>query len=271
MKIINIPPYRHGGVNYDPKQGHFVVREIVENMRRKGQLNGIEMDIDEGYPTDHSSKTRDEEFLANITVGLLKRIREVCEMGKYDAIVTSGGIEPGFFPGRMISNIPIAFCIHSAVHMASLIGDRFAMIQLHDPGCLIVRHLVQLYGLSHKLASARSISSSSTHTMGLLRKYKKEERMKVPEIKKVVDDILEQSRVAIEKDRADSIILGGPYMEVLEDEVRQALDQAGYDEIQLVCEVSSAVEVAKAMVNMKLIQSPRAYPSDHLKAKPEYR
>ena len=95
--------------------------------------------------------------------------------------------------------------------------------------------------------------------------------MHVPEIKQVVDDILEQSKAAIEKDRVDTVILGGPYMEVLEDEVKQALDQAGYGEIQLVCEVSSAVEVAKAMVNMRLIQSPRAYPSDHLKAKPEYR
>ena len=120
MKIINIPPYRHGGVNYDPKQGHFVVREIVENMRRKGQLDGIEMDIDEGYPTDHSSKTRDEEFLANITVGLLKRIREVCEMNKYDAIVTSGGIEPNFCA-------PASNCLRSStVDVLRVMTSRFS-------------------------------------------------------------------------------------------------------------------------------------------------
>jgi allantoin racemase len=270
MKIIDIPPYRHAGVNYNPQRGHFLVREIIENIRRKGQLEGVEIDIDEGYPTD-IGEIRDEEFLATITPGLVKRVREISEMGKYDAIVTSGGIEPGFFAGRMVSKIPIAFCVHSAVHVASLIGDRFSMIQLDDPGAQIVRHYVQLYGLSHKLASARYISLTSTYLMAYVGKYSKEERFKIPEIKKIIDDILAQCITAIVQDRADSIILGGPYLEILEDEIRQALNELGYGEIQLICEVSAAVEMAKAMVNMKLIQSPRAYPSDALKAKPAFR
>ncbi len=271
MRLIDIPPYRRPGLNFLPEEGHFVVREIVENMRRKGQLDGVEMDIDDGYPTEHAGKNRDEEVLAVITVGFLKRVREIFEMGKYDAIVTSGAIEPGFFAGRMISKIPIAFCVHSALHVASLIGDRFSIIQLHDVGALIMRHYAELYGLGHKLASVRYITSSSSYIVPFLRQYKPEERIKVPEIKKAVDDIVAHSIKAIEKDRADSIILGGPYFEVLENEIRQELNAAGYDEIPIICEVSSAVEMAKAMVNMKLIQSPRAYPSDNLKAKPEFR
>lgn len=271
MRLINIPPYRRAGVNYDPKEGHFMVREIVENLRKKGQLEGVEMDIDEGYPTEHASETRDEEVLANISVGVLKRIREICEMGKYDAIVASGGIEPGFFAGRMISKIPIAFAVHSAVHVASLIGDRFSIIALHDPGALIIRHFVQLFGLNQKLASVRPISHSSTYIMGFLRKSKKEERIKVPEIKKIIDNIAAQCIKAIEDDRADSLILGGPYMEVFEEEVRQQLDRSGYSEIQLISEISAAVEMAKAMVNMKLMPAARAYPSDALKAKPQFR
>jgi len=90
-------------------------------------------------------------------------------MGKYDAIVTSGSIEPGFFAGRMISKMPIAFCVHSAVHMASLIGDRFSIIELTDPMAVIIRHYVELYGLGDKLASIRIISSSSTYTMGFIK------------------------------------------------------------------------------------------------------
>jgi len=275
MKIICIPPYRRVGVNYDPKEGHYMVHEIVENMRRKGQLEEVEMDIDDGYPTEHAGENRDEEILAYITVGFLKRIREISEMGKYDAIVTSGAIEPGFFAGRMISKIPIAFCVHSAVHVASLIGDRFTIIQNHDPGALIVRHYVELYGLSHKLASVRHVTRPSTYPVEFIHQYglrhKKEERMNVPEVKKLINDVVDQSIKAIEEDRVDSIILGGPYFEILEDEIRQALNEAGYGEIQLICELSSAVEVAKAMVNMKLKQAPRAYPAYTLKAKPEFR
>ena len=50
------------------------------------------------------------------------------------------------------------------------------------------------------------------------------------------------------------------YGEVLEDEI---FPYPHFNENQ--------VEMAKAMVNMKLTQSPRAYPSDLLKAKPAFR
>jgi len=269
MKLIDIPPYR--SVNYTPERGHYLVVEIIENMRKKGQLEGVDIDIDEGYPTEHTAQARDEEVLANITVGFLKRVREISEMGKYDAIVTSGSIEPGFFAARMISKVPIAFCLHSAVHVASLVGDRFSIIELTDPMGQIIRNYVQLFGLGNKLASVRTLSSSSTYTMGFILKYKKEERMKVPEVKKFMDDILAQCTKAIEKDRADSLILGCPPLQCFEAEVRHALDEAGYGEIQLICELPAAVEMARAMVNMKLRQAPRAYPSDALKAKPEFR
>ncbi|MFC1958599.1 aspartate/glutamate racemase family protein [Chloroflexota bacterium] len=269
MKLIDIPPYR--GVNYTPTEGHFLVREILDDMRKRGQLEGVEIDIDDGYPTEHRAVNRDEEVLANITVGFLKRVREISELGKYDAIVTSGSIEPGFFAGRMISKIPIAFCLHSAVHVASLIGDRFTIIELADPMAQIIRHYVQLYGLSHKLASVRTLSDSSTVTMGYVQKYKKEERVKVPEVKKLIDDIVVQCTAAIEKDMADSLILGCPPLQCLEGDIRKKLDEAGYDEIQLISELPAAVEVAKAMVNMKLTQAPRAYPSDFLKVKPQFR
>jgi len=248
-----------------------LVTEIVENMRKKGQLEGVEIDIDDGYPTDHVGENRDEEVLANITVGFLKRVREISEMGKYDAIVTSGSIEPGFFAGRMISKIPIAFCLHSAVHVASLIGERFTIIEQSDPMGQIIRHYLQLYGLGHKLVSVRTISRSSTYTMGFILKYKKEERIKVPEVKKLIDDIVAECVTAIEKERVDSIILGCPPLQCFEDEIRQVLNEAGYDEIQIICELPAAVEMAKAMVNMKLIQAPRVYPSDALKAAPEFR
>jgi allantoin racemase len=271
MKLIDIPPYKREGLNYDRKEGHFMINELLEKMRRKGQLEGVSIDIDDGYPTEHTGTNRDEEVLAYLNVGVIKRVREICETGKYDAIVTHGPIEPGFFASRMISKIPIAFCLHSAVHVASLLGDRFSIVGSKDPGTLIYRHFVQLYGLGNKLVSVRNISNSPPNMVGLLHRYKGAERMKIPEMKKIVDDVVDHSIRAIEQDRVDSIIIGGPYFEVFEDEIRQSLDEGGYGEIQLICMFSSAVEMAKAMVNMKLIQAPRAYPSDNLKAKPEFR
>jgi Asp/Glu/hydantoin racemase len=78
------------------------------------------------------------------------------------------------------SRIPIAFCLHSAVHMASLIGDRFSIIELSDPMAQIIRHYVELYGLGHKLVSIRTVGSSSTVAMKYINEYDRKERDQDP-------------------------------------------------------------------------------------------
>jgi allantoin racemase len=277
MKIIVIPPYR--AQNYTPEKGHYMVREIIEDMKEKGQLEGVEVDLDPGHPIDNTTDTsghREEHVMAyrafdEISAGTLKRVGMFCDGDKYDAIVTSGGIDPGFTAARMRSKVPVAAALNSAVHMASLIGDRFSVIHLDDPTAIYVRRAVQSYGLSHMLASVRSMGHSSPSTMAVLRKTKKGERYTTPEGKKFIDDILAQSITAIEEDRADSLIFGTPAVQCLQDEVRQRLDDAGYGEIQIISGLRTAIQMAKAMVTLKLTQADRAYPSDALKAKPKFR
>jgi hypothetical protein len=69
----------------------------------------------------------------------------------------------------------------------------------------------------------------------------------------------------------DTLILGFPGLELLQREIRQGLDDKGYEEIPMVCMFTASVEMAKAMVSMGLKQAARAYPGDNLKVKPEYR
>lgn len=271
MKLINIEPY----TRLDPWAqrditGRPIIQELFDNMRKKGQLDGVEVDIDSGT-TKGTRESRDEDVLAQITIGVLEKIRKYSAMGKYDAIVCQGSIEPGFYAGREISKIPIAFALHSAVHAASLIGEKFSVLEMTDPMAKIVRRHVEGYGFGQKLVSVRKVGRSSTETGSIVNTRKKEERAADAEIQKFLDQILVQCTAAIEKDGADTIILGCPPFQYLEDEIRQRLDAAGYGEIQLVCELAAAVEMAKAMVNMKLLQAPRAFPSDSLKAKPAYR
>ena len=267
MRLIIIPPYQNPIMNWG-----FVLRELVANMKRKGQLEGIEVDVDEGYLVESTSESRDEETRANISVGIVRKVREYSEMGKYDAIVLTGGQDPGFVPARVVSKIPVSSAVHSSFHIASLIGERFSVIHPHTTSALTVRHCAERYGLSHKLASVRCYGHSSTYIYGFLSKYKdnKEERIKIPEVKKIIGDITTHCIAAIEKDRVDSLILTCEAFETFEDEVRRGLDEAGYNEIPIISCVSAAVEVAKAMVNMKLVQTPRAYPRATLKATPEY-
>ncbi|MFC2051584.1 aspartate/glutamate racemase family protein [Chloroflexota bacterium] len=279
MRLIFILPYRTPAVNLG-----FVSRDFVTNGKKNGQLKGIEVDIDEGLLIESTSATRDEEVpakkhsvvglteedVANVTVGIIKKAREYSEMGKYDAIVCTGGLDPGFAAVRQVSKIPVAFALHSSVHVASLIGERFSIIQGAFSSALMMRHGVERYGLGHKLASVRCYEYSVSYVQGFISKYKKDERIKVPEGKELITDITAQCITAIEKDRVDSLVFPSEPTQVLAAEVRQMLDEAGYDEIPIICGLPAAVAVVKAMVEMKLLKTPRAYPTYALRAKPEY-
>ena len=271
MRIVDIPPYRRVGVNYSPTEGHFMMRELIASLRAKGQLDGVEIDVDEGEPTEHGEESRDEAVMASIGIGIVKRVKAVCAMGKYDAIVTQAGIEPGFLAARMVSTLPIAYPVHSALHFASMLGEKCSVLTTTDAQSQIVRRNAQLYGLNHKLTSVRYVSRSSTYTMALVRKVPKAERTSNPEVQAFVGSMVQQFVRAIEDEGVDCVIIGSPHQQCFLDEVRQGLDAAGYAEIRLIGAFAAAVEMARAMVNMKTMQSPRAFPSDTLKAKPAFR
>ncbi|MFC2007425.1 aspartate/glutamate racemase family protein [Chloroflexota bacterium] len=265
MKILILPPYRR--TKEIPKEGRLSELTLLEKMRKRGQLEGIETDIDEGYfiddlPLEPMTERRDEEFLAKITLANVIKVKEYCETGKYDAIVCVGTMGMGFLAARMIAKIPVVTAVHSGFYVASFIGERFTLIEATDAQALIARHWAQVYGLNNKLASVRYVAHSSTH---ISKAGRSEERSKV------VDGIVTCCIKAIEDDRADTLILGCTPLQLFEDEVRERLDESGYDEIPIVCELAAALEMAKVMVNMQLTQAPRAYPSDALKAKPHFR
>ena len=273
MKMVLIPPYKPVGSKYQiSKEGPLAINEVIELITRWGQLEGVDLDIADAYPIENPVEDRDEIFLAEITPGFLKKVKEYSEMGKYDAIITNGSIEPGFFGAREISRIPVASGPHSAMVMASLIGERFSVLELKDAMAQIIRHYAQNWGVSHKLVSIRNIGVTSISMTRLLHKYKnKEERLRAPEVRAIIDKCIAQCIEAIERDKANVIILGCIPLQTYWEVIRQKLDEAGYEEIPLIIGVSAAIEMAKAMVNLKLMPSPRAYPTDHLKRPPEFR
>ena len=44
MRMVVIPPYQNPAVNWE-----FVLRDLVADLRKKGALEGIKVDVDEGY------------------------------------------------------------------------------------------------------------------------------------------------------------------------------------------------------------------------------
>ena len=203
MKLILIPPYQNPIINWG-----WVLRESVANMKKKGQLNGVEVDVGDGYFIDSTSEKRDEEAYALLSLGSIRKVTEYSEMGNYDGIVLTGGIDPALAAARLVSQIPVVGAVLSTLHVASLIGVRCSVINtVHTLG-LMVRQIAERYGFSNKLASVRPCGHTTTEMYGLLTKYKdnKEQRARDPEVKKIIDDIVTQGIAAIEKERIDTLI-----------------------------------------------------------------
>jgi Asp/Glu/hydantoin racemase len=264
MKLIVIPPYKNPAANMA-----YVISKLVGKFTRKNPFDGDEIAVDEGYPLAEYTEARDAAFLASITSGFLKKVREYSEMGAFDAIVSTGFLDPGFDAARTISRIPVAGALHSSLLVASLIGKRTSIVIGAIPLALAVRQVVESYGLGHRLASLRSYGHSTTELLKLINEHK-DRLFGSPEAGRITEDIVRQCITAIMTDRVDSLILGCEPTEFWEDEVRKQLDAAGYDEIPLISPTSACVQMAKAMVNMQLKQTPRAYPTDSLRVPPEY-
>ncbi|MEI9478283.1 MAG: aspartate/glutamate racemase family protein [Deltaproteobacteria bacterium] len=224
------------------------------------------------HKVESSSERRDEEVLALISVGIIKKVKEYSQKGTYDAIVLTGALDPGFVAARLVSTIPVTGAIHSALQVASLIGERVSEIHTVPSSSLIVRHLGERYGLGHKLVSVRIPRHTSTETFGFLKKYRDNwpERLSDPGLKKIMDDITTECIAAIDENGADALILACEHLQACADGVRHRLDKAGYDEIPIIRALPAGLEMAKAMANMKLSQAARAYPGHDLKAAPKY-
>ena len=266
MRLIAIPPYLNPAVNWG-----WVLDELLADYRKTGALEGVEVDADEGYMIDSPSEKRDEEFLSVINLGIIKKVKEYSEMGKYDGIVLTGALDPGFVAARLVSRIPVSGAIHSALHYASLVGDKVSEVHAWPSSSLIVRQLGERFGLGHKLVAVRSAGHSSTETFHILEKYKGKwaERLNDPDLGKIMDDITTQCIAAIEENRADSLILACEHLQSCADGVRQRLDKAGYAEIPIIRALRAGIEMARAMVNVGIPQTARAYPAHGLKASPK--
>ena len=266
MKILILPPYQN-----ENKFIYVHSQELMENMEQKGQITKEEYVIDEGYFIEWTEERRDSEFLANISLGIIKKVKEYAQKGGVDAIVCQGSMEPAFFPAREISDIPFMGSLHSALHVASLLGDRCTVIEATDPQAILVRRHARMYGLDQKLASARHAGYSSSEMGKFLTAYPKGERANVPEVKTMVGDIVDQCIAAVDQDRADCVILSCTPLQVFEEEIRRGFVEAGYGDVPIICELSAAVAMAKAVVGMNLSQARVANPRSDTKIKPAYR
>ncbi len=241
MRLKFIPPFK--STKSTPTISPF---EVLQEIEKEGLLQGIEWDLDEGIPW---TSVGNREDLANVVPGVLKLVREACETGKYHAIVILGGLEPGLYAAKEIGaqyGIPVVGATSSEVIFAYALGHRYSVIDVLEAMAITIRQNLMSYGMNEKCASVRSIEIP----MAEFRARQSE----------ALEAFMRESIDAIEKDGADVIVCGCSLTYFLQPMAQKRLKEMGYD-VPVLHGYKCAIELAKALVNLRVSQGQIAFPS----------
>lgn len=237
MHLMFIRTSRH---DYTTAYSH----ELIDSMAADGLLDGVEWDYD---PGPEGPVVQNREDLVKVSAGVLERVRSTSEANRHDAIVIQGFLDPVLFAAREVSRLPVLGCGESAVHLASLLGHRFSIVDTLECMAIALRQNVEMYGLGGKLASVRSIE------------YAPPEVMQKTDREGAVSAMEKQCIKAITEDGADTIILGCTALSWIVPEVRERLERQGYA-APIIQPIRAAVWFARGLVALGLKHSPLAYP-----------
>jgi len=235
----------------------------------KPLLEDVEWDQHEGPLAPYGDwpvENREEFCLA--AAARLPIVREACESGRYNAIVLLGGGEPGFFESREIARkykIPVTSCAFGQMHIASMLGNRFSVIDLAESHNMYYYNLVVQHRFTERCASIRNINFPLPRP-GSTGKPILEEREKAirGEPSEAVECAVREAVSAIEEDGAEVITFGCSATFWLQPFVQSRLNEMGW-EVPVLEGYSCAIVLAKSMVDLGVDVSGLMLPSDHPK------
>jgi allantoin racemase len=231
-------------------------------------LEDLEWDLHAGPRAPHGDwpvETREEFCL--VGASRLPIVREACESGKYDGIVLLGGGDPGFVESREIGRrygLPVTSCGHSQMHIASMLGNKFSIIDISESHNMRMHDMVVQYRFTDRCASIRCIDFPLPRPPFIGQRQIVDEREKAlrGETSDMLETAIAESVAAIEEDGADVLILGCSAAFWMKPLLQVRLRELGW-EVPVLEGYSSALEHAKLLVNLKLDASGLAFPIDH--------
>ncbi len=156
----------------------------------------------------------------------------------FDAVILACFSDPGLEAAKEISKILVVGIEESTLHVAAMLGARFSIMTPRRTRIPMRTEHVHLRGLSHSLASVRSLDLSVADTD------------RYPE--KTKQRIFEVAGKAVEEDGAEVIILGCAGMAGYAPELEAKLN------IKVLDPTAVALKVAEAMADLGLTHSKRA-------------
>ena len=173
----------------------------------------------------------DEAFAIPPTLGLVKKANEE----GYDAVILACFSDPGLEAAREVSAIPVIGIEESTLHMAAMLGAKFSIMTPRKQRIPSKCEHVHIRGLSHFLASVRSLDLSVAETDSDPAKTKQR--------------LMDEAKIAVEKDGAEVIIMGCAGMAGYAREIEETLS------VKVLDPAAVALKIAEAMADLDLTHS----------------
>ena len=173
----------------------------------------------------------DEAYAIPPTLELVKKANQ----DGFDAVILACFSDPGLDAAREVSDIPVVGIEEATLHMAAMLGAKFAIMTTRRQRIPSKVEHVHRRGLLLFLASVRSLDLTVAETESDPAKTKQR--------------LVEVSKVAVEEDGAEVIIMGCAGMAGYAQEIEQTLN------VKVLDPSAVALKTAEAMVDLGLSHS----------------
>lgn len=242
----------------------------MKYINTKHLLEDVEYDVHPGALTTYGDwQVENREEFCHAAAARLPVVREACESGKYNAIVLLGGGEPGALESREIGRkygIPVTSCAFSQMHIASMLGNKFSVIDFAESHNMHYYNLVVQHRFTERCASIRNIGYYHPRPgyTGEPSLHEEAEKAVRGEPSEAVERALREAVAAIEEDGAEVITCGCSSTFWLRPFIQKGLDEMGW-EVPVLEGYSCAIVLAKLMVDLGVDASGLKFPSDRPK------
>ncbi len=237
-------------------------------------LEDVEWELDEGPPTGYGDwAVENREEFAWVAAARLPIVKKACKSGKYNGIVLLGGGEPGFLESREICrphNVAVTSCAFSQMHVASMLGRKFSVIDFAEPHNMYYSNLIMQHGFDRRCASIRNIGYYHPRPGYENEPDLVDERKKAVagERSVAVEKAVAAAEAALEEDGAEAITFGCSGSFWLQPFVQEGLNERGW-EVPVVEGYGCAIGLAKMMVDLGINASGITFPGDRPRRSPK--
>jgi allantoin racemase len=244
-----------------PKEKRLMNYDMIEHL-----LEEVEWDMHPGALAPYGDwPVENREEFCLVAAAKLPIIKEACESGQYNALILLGGGEPGFIESSEIArryNIPVTACAFSQMHVASMLGNKFSVIDLSESHNMFYYNLVVQHHFTQRCASIRNINyplPRPGHEDNFI--LKERDKALRGEPSDAVECAVNEAIAAIQEDGAEVITFGCSATYWLKPFVQKRLSDMGW-EVPVLEGYSCAIELAKTMVDLGVCASGLLLPGD---------